>query len=54
MSTYASKTGRTKATVEVGAEGDGLVVVYQDDHVIHRFDIPAEQRGPDGKPKSAA
>ena len=47
-----SVSGRTSVTVQLNDEGDGTVVVRQDGHVWSSFDIPREQRGPNGKPRN--
>ncbi len=49
---HPSKSKRTVVSVDLNDDGSGVVIVTQDSNTINRFDIPAEQAGPDGEPKS--
>jgi len=49
---HPSKSKRTVVSVNLEDDGSGVIIVTQDDRTINRFDIPAEQAGIDGEPKS--
>ena len=49
---HPSKSKRTVVSVNLEDDGSGVIIVTQDDRTINRFDIPPEQAGIEGEPKS--